>query len=343
MSGAFLSSREAAAVIYGLSGTVLSAAECKFFRATDPLGFILFQRNCDTPEQVRRLVLDLRDAVGRGDAPVLIDQEGGRVARLKPPHWPAYPAAAKITALGGMRGWEAAFLAARLIADDLGQLGITIDCAPVLDLPVTGANEVIGDRAWSKDPEIAGTLGLAVCDGLMAGGVLPIIKHIPGHGRAMVDSHLDLPEVDTPRDVLDANDFIPFRMLAGMPWAMTAHVLYKALDSALPATLSPTVIAETIRASIGFDGVLLSDDLSMQALGGRLDERATGALKAGCDLVLHCNGDMNEMQAIAGVVGPMNAAAARRVAVGEARRFAPGAFDRYAAEQRFAALLQDAR
>jgi beta-N-acetylhexosaminidase len=182
--------------------------------------------------------------------------------------------------------------------------------------------------------------GLSVCDGLMAGGVLPVIKHIPGHGRATVDSHLALPVVDTPFDILDSTDFVPFRTLAGMPWAMTAHVLYKAIDAERPATLSPVVIAETIRTGIGFDGVLLSDDLSMQALGGRLDERATGALKAGCDLVLHCNGDMNEMRVIADVVGSMSAAASRRVAAGEARRFAPGPFDRYAAEQRFASLLR---
>jgi beta-N-acetylhexosaminidase len=325
-------------VIFGCESATLSAAERAFFRDADPLGFILFARNCETPDQIRRLVADLRESVGRGDAPILIDQEGGRVARLKPPHFPAYPSAAAIAALGGLRAREAAWLAARLIADDLGQLGITVDCAPVVDVPVSGADPIIGDRAWGKDPTTVAENGLAVCDGLMAGGVLPVIKHIPGHGRATVDSHRALPVVDTSRDMLDSTDFVPFRVLAGMPWAMTAHVLYTALDPDRPATLSPRVIA-AIRAEIGFDGVLLSDDLSMAALGGKIETRARDALMAGCDLVLHCNGILDEMQAIADAIDPMSAEADRRVAVGEARRKAVGWFDRHAAEARFAALL----
>lgn len=325
-------------VIFGCETATLSNPERVFFRAADPLGFILFARNCETPDQIRRLVADLRESVGRADAPILIDQEGGRVARLKPPHFPAYPAAAAIAALGGLRAREAAWLGARLIADDLGQLGITVDCAPVIDVPVSGADPIIGDRAWGGDPATVAQNGLAVCDGLMAGGVLPVIKHIPGHGRASVDSHRALPVVETPRDVLDSTDFAPFRALAGMPWAMTAHVLYTALDPDRPATLSPRVIA-AIRAEIGFDGVLLSDDLSMAALGGKIETRAWAALKAGCDLVLHCNGILDEMQAIADAIGAMSDAASRRVAAGEARRAAPGWFDRYAAEARFAALL----
>ncbi len=340
MSGASLSSREALAVIFGLSGTSLSETERRFFRDADPAGFILFARNCESPAQVARLVADLRAAVGRTDAPVLIDQEGGRVARLKPPHWRDYPAPARIAALGGDAAREAAWLGARLIADDLAMLGITVDCAPVLDIPVAGADPIIGDRALGTTPARVAELGLAVCDGLMAGAVLPVIKHIPGHGRGNVDSHKGLPVVATPRTELDSTDFAPFRALAGMPWAMTAHILYSALDSQHPATLSPLVVGDVIRTSIGFDGVLVSDDLSMQALGGSLLERARGALVAGCDLVLHCNGDMTEMSGIAAAIGAMSAAARRRLDAGEARRKAPGAFDRFAAERRFDALLQ---
>ena len=328
-------------VIFGLSGTTLAEYERRFFRDANPAGFILFQRNCETPAQVRSLVAALCDTVARADAPVLIDQEGGRVARLKPPSWPAYPAPATIAALGGIKAREAAWLAARLIADDLALLGITVDCAPVLDIPVAGADPIIGDRAWGSDARLVAERGLAVCDGLMAGGVLPVIKHIPGHGRGNVDSHKGLPVVSTSLSALDSTDFAPFRALAGMPWAMTAHILYSALDSALPATLSPRVIATVIRASIGFDGVLVSDDLSMQALGGSLPERARGALAAGCDLVLHCNGDMDEMSGIAAAVGALSDSARSRLDSAEARRRAPGAFDRFGAERRLAALLEN--
>jgi beta-N-acetylhexosaminidase len=326
-------------VIFGCEGPTLSASERQFFRDADPLGFILFARNCETPAQINRLVAELRGTIGRADAPVLIDQEGGRVARLKPPHFPAYPAAAKIAALGGLRARSAAWLAARLIADDLGQLGITVDCAPVLDVPVSGADPIIGDRAWGLEPRLVAENGRAVCDGLMAGGVLPIIKHIPGHGRATVDSHRALPVVETPRAELDSTDFAPFRALAGMPWAMTAHVLYTDIDPDRPATLSPRVISEVIRAGIGFDGVLLCDDLSMAALGGKIETRAWDALQAGCDVVLHCNGILDEMEAIAGAIGPLSDAARRRVTAAEARRHAPGAFDRAAAERELAALV----
>jgi beta-N-acetylhexosaminidase len=330
-------------VIFGCEGATLSVAERTFFRDADPLGFILFGRNCETPDQVQRLVAALRESVGRSDAPILIDQEGGRVARLKPPHFPAYPAAKVIAALGGVRAREAAWLAARLIADDLGQLGITVDCAPVIDVPISGADPIIGDRAWGDNPVTVAENGLAVCDGLMAGGVLPVIKHIPGHGRATVDSHLALPVVATPKLELDSTDFAPFRALAGMPWAMTAHVLYTAIDPDRPATSSPRVIAEAIRTEIGFDGVLLSDDLSMAALGGKIETRAWDALKAGCDLVLHCNGILDEMQAIASAIGAMSDPARRRVVAGEARRPAPGGFDRFTAEKRFAELLAQGR
>jgi beta-N-acetylhexosaminidase len=319
MSGASLSAPSA--VIFGCAGTALGADERAFFREADPLGFILFQRNCTDPDQVRTLVTELRQSVGRGDAPVLIDQEGGRVARLRPPHWRKYPSGAEIAALD-TEAVAAARTVTRLIADDLEALGITIDCLPVLDLSITGADAVIGDRSYGADPARVAELGRAAAEGLLAGGVLPVIKHIPGHGRATVDSHFACPVVDLPRGELDVSDFAPFRSLRDMPWAMTAHVVYSAIDRVRPATLSPTAIGNVIRGAIGFDGVLVSDDLSMQALGGTLAERARGALAAGCDLALHCNGKLDEMREVAGAVRPLNAAAARRVAGAEARRVA---------------------
>ena len=322
----------------GCAGPTLSDDERTFFRDADPLGFILFARNCETPDQIRALVRALRDAVGRADASVLIDQEGGRVARLKPPHWRAYPSAARMAALGAPAE-EAVFLSARLVADDLAALGITVDCLPVLDIPVAGADAVIGDRAYGSDPAAVARLGGAACKGLLAGGVLPVIKHIPGHGRATVDSHASLPTVRADRASLDATDFAPFRALAGMPWAMTAHIVYTAIDGAAPATLSPKVIGDVIRSSIGFDGVLVSDDLSMKALGGGFRERAAKALAAGCDLVLHCNGDRREMEAVIEGTAPLTPAARRRVQRAEAQRQASQPFDRAAAEARLDALV----
>ena len=326
-------------MVFGCSGPALTPAERAFFRDADPFGFILFQRNCDHPDQLRRLTAALRDAVGRADAPVLIDQEGGRVARLKPPHWPAYPAPAAIAALGGAEAKEAAWLGARLIADDLAALGITIDCVPVLDIPVAGADAVIGDRALGDEPAAVATLGRAVCEGMLAGGVLPEIKHIPGHGRATVDSHAALPRVDASRATLAASDFAPFRALADMPWAMTAHIVYSAIEARAAATLSRAVIAQAIRGEIGFDGVLVSDDLSMRALGGSFADRAAGALAAGCDVVLHCNGDMKEMTEIADASGRLTPAARRRVDRAEARRGAARAIDRGTLAARFGALM----
>ncbi|MGH7014021.1 MAG: beta-N-acetylhexosaminidase [Stellaceae bacterium] len=341
MSPASSSAREPRAAIFGCAGTALSAAERDFFRAANPLGFILFQRNCAAPDQVRELVAALRGCISASDAPVLIDQEGGRVARLKPPHWPEYPAAAALAASAVPR--EAVFLAARLIADDLAALGVTVDCAPVLDLAFVGADPIVGDRAYGAAPATVEELGHAACEGLLAGGVLPVIKHIPGHGRATVDSHKALPTVTADAPELIENDFAPFRALHDMPWAMIAHIVYLALDPDRPATLSRRLIEATIRASIGFDGVLISDDLSMAALPGTLAERAKGALEAGCDVVLHCNGDPVEMMAIAGSIGPLTPAAHRRLARGEARRRAAdqgaAAFDRAAAAARLAVLL----
>lgn len=329
------------AAIFGCAGARLSESERDFFRAADPLGFILFQRNCETPEQVRALVAALRSAVGRDDALVLIDQEGGRVQRLKPPHWPAYPAAARLAALGERAG-EAVWLGARLIADDLAQLAITVDCLPVLDIPVGGADPVIGDRAYGTEPARVASLGHAACDGLLAGGVLPVVKHIPGHGRATVDSHHALPRVEAPRALLEASDFVPFRALADMPLAMTAHIVYTAIDAEHPATLSRRVIDEVIRSSIGFDGMLLTDDLSMRALGGGFAERVTLALDAGCDVVLHCNGDMAEMAEIAGAARPLSAAARARLDRAQARRGAAAPIERAALEARFQALAAGA-
>jgi beta-N-acetylhexosaminidase len=281
----------------------------------------------------------MRGCVGRADAPVLIDQEGGRVARLKPPHWRRYPAAARLATLPEAEA--AVRLAARLIADDLAALGITVDATPVLDLPVPGASDVIGDRAYGSEPGPVARLGRAVCEGLLAGGVLPIVKHMPGHGRARVDSHHALPVVEADAGSLAATDFAPFRALADMPWAMTAHVVYSAIDKDSPATLSRAVIDGVIRGEIGFDGVLASDDIGMGALAGGVGERVAGALAAGCDVVLHCNGTLDEMREAAGAAPALTPAAASRIARAEAlRRRSARGFDRAAAEARFDAMIR---
>jgi beta-N-acetylhexosaminidase len=328
------------AIVLGLAGERPTRDERRLFADSDPLGFVLFRRNCVSRDQVRALVDELREAVGRTDAPVLIDQEGGRVARLRPPEWRAFPAPAVIAALPEPSAFEAAHLAARLIAEDLAELGVTVDAAPVLDLPTAGADPVIGDRAWGTDPARVARLGRAVCDGLLEGGVLPIIKHIPGHGRARVDSHKALPRVDDDRATLSGTDFAPFLALADMPWAMTAHIVYRAIDDAVPATLSRRVIDDVIRGEIGFDGVLVSDDISMGALAGSLAERTSRALDAGCDLVLHCNGDMAEMEEVAAVARPLTPAAQSRIARAEGLRQSRRAdFDARAGERRFAELI----
>ena len=328
------------AIVLGVAGEQLTAEEKSFFAQADPLGFVVFRRNCRTRDQLRALVAELRSCVGRGDAPVLIDQEGGRVARLQPPEWRVYPPAAQIAALPDPAALEAARLAAWLIADDLAGVGITVDCAPVLDLPVRDADPVIGDRAWGTEPGRVARLGRAFCEGLLAGGVLPIIKHIPGHGRARVDSHRALPRVEHNRAVLSHSDFAPFRALSAMPWAMTAHIVYGSIDDAAPATLSRAVIDTVIRGEIGFGGVLVSDDISMEALDGTLGERARRALNAGCDLVLHCNGVLDEMIEIAEAAPPISSAAQARIVRGEAmrRRWREGV-DRRAAGLRFAELM----
>ena len=291
-------------MVFGCAGTVLGEEERAFFHEANPLGFILFRRNVDSPEQVKTLIDDLRAAVGRDDAPVLIDQEGGRVARLRPPDWPAHPPARCIGALAERNredGIEAAWLSGRLLAAMLHDLGITVDCTPVCDVPVPHAHDVIGDRAFSDDPALVSALARACCDGLLAGGVLPVIKHIPGHGRARTDSHEELPVVGESRGELDVTDFVPFRALADQAMGMVAHVVYRAIDPHHPASTSPTVIGEVVRRQLGFDGLLLSDDLSMGALHGSPAARAKAVLEAGCDIVLHCNGTMTEMRDIAAV------------------------------------------
>jgi beta-N-acetylhexosaminidase len=305
------------AVFFGSSGPSLSADERAFFRASDPAGYILFRRNIESAGQVEALVAAFRECVGRADAPVLIDQEGGRVARLPSPPWRKAPPAAvfgEIAAADPTRGARAAHLNALLIGADLRALGINVDCAPVLDLPVDGAHGIIGDRAFAADPALVARLGRAAGEGFLAAGVIPVIKHIPGHGRARVDSHESLPVVETALDILRASDFAPFRALADMPMAMTAHIVYTAIDPTQPATTSPAVIGPVIRGEIGFDGLLMSDDICMKALAGTLAERTRAVIDAGCDVVLHCNGDLAEMEAVAASAPPLSESGARRLA-----------------------------
>jgi beta-N-acetylhexosaminidase len=331
------------AAILGLEGPRLKPEERRFFADSQPLGFILFKRNCENPAQLKELVGELRAAVGRQDCPVLIDQEGGRVARLGPPNWRQPPAAITFARLAERDldlGGEAARLNARLMAADLADAGITVDCAPVLDIPVPGAHDVIGDRAHGSAPGLVATLGRAVCEGLLEGGVLPVVKHIPGHGRAAADTHVALPVVTASEAELQRTDFAPFRALNDMPWAMTGHVVYAAIDAAAPATTSRGVIERVVRGHIGFRGLLVSDDLSMNALEGTVAERARAALDAGCDVVLHCNGRMDEMAAVAGATPPLGEAGMARWERGESLRHAPAAFDRAKAASRLAELLE---
>jgi len=318
----------ARAFITGVAGTGLAPAERSFLRESDPWGFIVFARNIETPAQVTRLTESFREAVGR-DAPVLIDQEGGRVQRLAPPHWPAYPPAALYGRLYDRDptvGVKAVRLGARLIAADLAAVGIDVDCLPVADVPVAGADAVIGDRAYGQTPEKVAALAGAAAEGLLQGGVLPVVKHIPGHGRATVDSHGTLPVVDTDRGTLMTTDFAAFRPLAGLPLAMTAHVVFTAIDALAPATTSVTLVRDVIRGAIGFRGLLMTDDISMGALSGSIADRSRTAVAAGCDLVLHCNGKLEEMGAVAATVPRLAGAAAARAtaALAQRRRVASG-------------------
>ena len=332
------------AFISGCSGPVLSPAELDFFARANPWGLILFKRNCETPEQLKTLTSAFRAAVGRKNAPVFIDQEGGRVQRLGPPSnaWRRYPAARaygeafNASALAGLR---AARNVGRLMAEDLIAAGITANCVPVLDVPQPGAHEIVGNRAYSDRIEAIMALARAHAAGFADGGVLPVIKHIPGHGRARADSHLELPVVEAKRAELEAVDFPPFAAMADAPMAMTAHVVYTALDRTAPATLSKKVISSVIRKQIGFRGLLMTDDLSMKALSGSYAEKTRRALEAGCDIVLHCNGEMAQMEEVAAAAGALKgrALARAKAALKAARK--PQPFDRKQALKDLEAML----
>ncbi|HTB03261.1 MAG TPA: beta-N-acetylhexosaminidase [Bradyrhizobium sp.] len=330
------------AFITGISGPALTAEEREFVRDFRPWGFILFKRNAENPAQVVRLVDELRETVGDSDAPVLIDQEGGRVQRLRPPHWPLYPSGAALGALYDLDhplGLSAARLSARLIAADLSDLGVTVDCLPLADVPIVGADDVIGDRAYGNDPDKVAAIARAVTEGLQQGGVLPVLKHIPGHGRATADSHLSLPRVENSRTELERTDFAAFRPLADLPMAMTAHVVFSALDPAQPATTSATIIREVIRGVIGFQGLLMSDDVSMNALAGSLAERTRAIVGAGCDMVLYCNGKFDEMREVARETPELSGKALQRAQQALASRKAPLPFDRVGARAELDALM----
>jgi len=330
------------AFITGVSGPELSAAEREFIRLERPWGFILFKRNIQTPEQVVRLVGELRQAIGDPEAPVLIDQEGGRVQRFGPPHWPVYPPGAVFGVLYDIDralGLSAARLSARLIAADLIRLGVTVDCLPLADVPVDGADAVIGNRAYGTEPSKVAAIARAVTEGLEQGGVLPVLKHIPGHGRATADTHFRLPEVDTSKAELERTDFAAFKPLADLPMAMTAHVVFSALDPAQPATTSATIIRQVIRGVIGFQGLLMSDDVSMNALAGSIAERTRAIVNAGCDMVLHCNGKLDEMRDVARETPELAGPALERARRALASRKQPEPLDPLAARAELDALV----
>ncbi|MEA3058297.1 MAG: beta-N-acetylhexosaminidase [Sphingomonadales bacterium] len=304
------------AAIYAPAGLALSDDERRFFRDCAPAAFILFKRNCGDPEQLLRLTDSLRDLSGRADLPILIDQEGGRVARMKPPEWPAFPAGEKFARLyeaAPSSAIEAARSNARALALMLRACGINVNCLPLLDVRQEGASDIIGDRALGAEPMQVAALGRAVLDGMASAGVAGVIKHIPGHGRALVDSHHELPIVTASAEELEM-DLEPFERLARAPMGMTAHVVYTAWDPDLPASMSPTVIGDIIRGRIGFDGWLMSDDIGMEALAGDFGSRAAGVVAAGCDAALHCSGKMEEMIAVAAAVPPMTPKGEERLA-----------------------------
>ncbi|MDD7908740.1 beta-N-acetylhexosaminidase [Pseudovibrio exalbescens] len=291
--------------ISGCAGTSLSEDEIDFFKTEKPWGLIVFARNIDTPEQISHLTSQFRMAVKREDAPVFIDQEGGRVRRLRPPHWPEYPAMGKLARLWDVdpeKAKRAVYLQSYLMGIDLISLGITVNCLPVLDVRTEGASDIVGDRSYGTSPDVVIALGRAAIDGTLAAGVVPVMKHMPGHGRALVDSHLELPRVKAALAELETKDFVPFKALADCPMAMTAHIVFEAIDPDNPVTQSPCAISEVLRGKLGFQGCLLSDDISMKALGGDVEQRVKLIIEAGCDMVLHCNGDMQEMVAVARAV-----------------------------------------
>lgn len=330
------------ALITGLSGPVLTSDEAHFLAAVRPAGLILFARNCLSPDQTRTLVGAALDAIGTDDTLVLIDQEGGRVQRLRPPHWRALPPArayGRAFAADPEGATDAARLVARLTADDLSGLGINCNCAPVLDVPVPGAHDIIGDRAYATNPAEIIVLAKAQAHGYGDGGVVPVIKHIPGHGRATADSHLELPVVTTPKSELDWTDFSTFWALSEAPTAMTAHVVFTDIDAGAPASTSRIVHDRIIRGEIGFDGLLMSDDLGMRALSGSMADRAAAVIAAGSDLALHCSGTLAEMTEAAAAVPVLDGLAARRFerCLAITRRSEP--FDRQAAQAALARIL----
>jgi beta-N-acetylhexosaminidase len=334
----------ARAFITGLSGLTITASERAFIREAQPWGLIIFKRNVNTPQQVTELTSSFRDAVG-WQAPVLVDQEGGRVQRLGPPHWPVYPPGAQLGARYDRepaRGLAAARLQGHLIAADLTAVAVDVDCLPLADVLASGADPVIGDRAYGSEPGKVAVIAAAIADGLLAGGVLPVVKHLPGHGRAGADSHHRLPVVDTPRATLEATDFAAFQPLAGLPLGMTAHVVFSAIDPDAPATTSVTMVREVIRGFIGFKGLLMSDDVSMQALSGGIADRSRAAFAAGCDVVLHCNGDLGEMTVVAGASPVLEGEAAVRTEAALAQRRAPEDFDVDAARKIFSQMVDGA-
>lgn len=328
--------------ISGCHGLSLTTEERTFFASEKPVGLILFARNCENKDQIRQLIDSFRDAVDDERALVLIDQEGGRVQRLKPPHWRSYPTGRRLGQLlqdDVEAGKEAILLLIQLLASELHELGINVDCLPVLDIPISGADDVIGDRAYGTDIDLVSNAGRIVCDALMQGGVLPVIKHIPGHGRALCDSHKDLPVVSDACEILESTDFAPFKSLRDMPLAMSAHIVFQAYDADEPASTSPRIIQEVIRNMIGFDGVLMCDDLSMQALSGPMIERTKRVLSAGCDLALHCNGVFDEMVEVAKGAEVLEGEGLRRVNDAFSLLKPPQEFDVERAEQLRLSLL----
>ncbi|MBO6797040.1 beta-N-acetylhexosaminidase [Maricaulis sp.] len=332
----------ARAMIYGLGGTELSKDEHDFFRDADPWGFIVFARNIDTPKQLARLTMSLRDCVGR-DAPILVDQEGGRVRRLRPPNWREMVAAevyANLFRREPEAAIEAVWLNHRLMAEEMRAVGIDVDCVPCLDLRIPGADAIIGDRAFGETPEPIIHLGRAAIEGVQAGGVAPIIKHIPGHGRADADSHLELPVVEEEHELLSETDFAPFKALNDAVMAMTAHIVYRDIDPERPATTSDVLVNQVIREEIGFDGLLMTDDLSMKALTGTFRERGEASIEAGCDLLLHCNGDPGEMRGVAEAAPEFAGKALERAQAAEAVREEIESFDAREGESRLNSLLE---
>lgn len=335
--------KERKAWIAGVSGTKLTADEVAFFRDETPWGFILFARNIESLDQVADLTAHMRELTGHEQTPVFIDQEGGRVQRLRPPLVPNYPAAAEIGAIytrDQEAGLRAAWLHARLHAFDLLKVGVTADCLPVLDVPIEGAHDVIGARAYSKNPHEVAEMGRAAAEGLLAGGVLPVVKHMPGHGRAFADTHKELARVGVPLSELLAHDFVPFKALNDLPMAMTAHVIFDCLDPQRPSTLSPTVIDAIIRDVIGFDGLLMSDDLSMKALSGNLGDLAENITSAGCDIVLYCAGVMEELIEVAARVPVLSGKSLRRAELAELYAGEPDLSDEQELRAEFSGLFE---